>query len=138
MSVDEDPGIVWLPSNFTFAQTLERLEAALKSKGLQTFCRIDHSGEAAKIGLAMLPAFLIIFGSPSAGTPLMVEASTLALDLPLKALVSEDKEGAVWVTYNSVDYLRRRHAIVSDAHALVGAAHLLAQVAGVGTKELPS
>ncbi len=105
------------------AETLRRLESVLKAKNLSVFARVDHSGEAAKVGLAMRPTQLIIFGSPKAGTPLMVAAPTVAIDLPLKALAWEDAEGAVWLSYNRPDYLQRRHEIPDE---------LMKNISGVG------
>jgi uncharacterized protein (DUF302 family) len=84
---------------------------------------VDHSGEAEKAGLKMRPTQLLIFGSPKAGTPLMIASPTLAIDLPLKALVWEDADGRVWVSYNSPDYLQQRHGIPAD---------LVKNIAGVG------
>ncbi len=78
----------------------------------------------------MNPAFLLIFGAPQAGTPLMIEAPTLALDLPLKILITEDEDGAVWITQNSVAYLRSRHAVLSEAAPLDAAIRLMTQAAG--------
>jgi uncharacterized protein (DUF302 family) len=75
---------------------------------------IDHSGEAEKVGLKMQEAKLLIFGSPKAGTPLMIASPLLALDLPLKALVWKDNEGRIWVSYNSVSYLTNRYNLPSD------------------------
>jgi len=88
------------------------------------FARIDHSGEAKKAGLEMRPTQLLIFGSPSAGTPLMIAAPTLAIDLPLKALAWEDADGKVWLSYNRPDYLQRRHHVADD---------LMKNISGVGT-----
>ena len=102
-------GVVTKPSSFTIAETLERLENVIRSKGLTIFALIDHSGEAERIGLRMQDAKLLIFGSPKAGTPLMIASPLLALDLPLKALVWKDKEGRVLVSYNSVPYLTDRY-----------------------------
>lgn len=119
-----------LRSEHSFAVTLQRLEFLLSDKGIQTFCRVDHSGEAAKAGLTMRPTMLLIFGSPKAGTPLMIESPTIALDLPLKALIWEDAEGTVWVTCNSAEYLRRRHNLKRDAAALAAVEHLLAAAGG--------
>jgi uncharacterized protein (DUF302 family) len=104
-------GMVHLPSSFSAAETVERIESALRSKGIMIFARIDHSGEAEKAGLRMHFAQLIIFGSPKAGTPLMVASPTLALDLPLKALVWENADGKIWVSYNSPEYLQERHNV---------------------------
>jgi uncharacterized protein (DUF302 family) len=88
---------------------MQRLEALLSERGVTIFARVDHSGEAAKVGLTMRPTKLLIFGSPKGGTPLMQAAPTLAIDLPLKALFWQDAEGKVWLTYNDPSYLRQRH-----------------------------
>ncbi len=90
------------------------MQAAFGAKGLQVFALIDHSGEAEKVGLKMRPTKLLIFGSPEAGTPLMVAAPSLAIDLPLKALVAEDAEGKVSVTYNDPGYLKERHGVPEE------------------------
>ena len=92
-------------------ETFKRLEAIVLARGLSILARIDHAGDAAKVGLKMHPTQLLIFGNPKAGTPLMIASPTLAIDLPLKALVWEDGEGEVWVSYNSPEYLRQRHNI---------------------------
>jgi uncharacterized protein (DUF302 family) len=118
-----DNGIIHLSSPHSVAETLKRLENALHAKNLTVFARIDHSGEAEKVGLRMRPTQLLIFGSPKAGTPLMVASPTLAIDLPLKALVWEDSNGKVWLSYNSPDYLKQRHAIPEE---------LVKNIAGVG------
>jgi uncharacterized protein (DUF302 family) len=123
MSNPSDNGMIHLASRYSVSETLARLESLLRAKGLAIFCRIDHSGEAEKAGLKMNPTQLVIFGSPKAGTPLMVASPTLAIDLPLKALVWEDAAGKVWVSYNSPEYLKTRHNIAND---------LLANISGVG------
>jgi uncharacterized protein (DUF302 family) len=107
-------GLVRIPSRYSVEETLQRLELAFATRGLEIFARVDHSGEAEKVGMKMQPTKLLIFGSPKAGTPLMVAAPTLAIDLPLKALVWEDEAGKVWLTYNSPDYLRERHDVPSE------------------------
>jgi uncharacterized protein (DUF302 family) len=107
-------GIVEVPSTHTVEQTLQQLQSALAAHGLQVFALVNHSGEAAKVGLKMRPTKLVIFGSPKAGTPLMIAAPSLAIDLPLKALVWEDNKGEVWVFYNSPGYLKKRHGIPDD------------------------
>jgi uncharacterized protein (DUF302 family) len=104
-------GMVHLPSPYSVTSTLQRLESVIATKGLAIFARIDHSGEAAKVGLEMPPTELLIFGSPKSGTPLMIASPTLALDLPLKALVWQDVDGAAWLSYNSTEYLQQRHNI---------------------------
>lgn len=126
-----DNGLVHLRSGYSVPETLARLETILHSKNLTVFARVDHSGEAAKAGLAMRPTHLIIFGSPKAGTPLMVASPTLAIDLPLKALAWEDAEGAVWLSYNSPEYLKRRHEIPDELPPnIAGVGALLAKAVG--------
>ena len=110
----QDNGMVHLSSPHTVPHTVERLESLLQKQGLKVFGRIDHSGEAEKAGLKMRPTQLIIFGSPKAGTPLMIAAPTLAIDLPLKALIWEDNSGKVWLSYNSAEYLKQRHNLPDD------------------------
>ncbi len=88
-------------SPYTVDETLRRLESVLAERGVRLFALIDHSGEAEKVGMKMRPTKLVIFGNPKGGTPVMVAAPTLAIDLPLKALVWEDEGGKVWVTYNT-------------------------------------
>ena len=112
-----DPGIVSVASPHSVDETLQRLEALLHSKAITIFATIDHSGEAAKVGIAMRPTKLLIFGSPRAGTPVMLAAPSAALDLPLKVLLAEDDHGSVRVSYNSPEYLRERHGI---SPALIG------------------
>lgn len=109
-----DNGLVQVPSHYSAEETVRRLEAAFAAKGLQLFAVVDHSGEAEKVGLKMRPTTVVIFGSPKAGTPLMVAAPSLAIDLPLKALVAEDAEGKVSVTYNSSEYLKERHGVSDE------------------------
>ena len=117
-----DNGLIHLESKHSVDETLQRLEDLLKQKGVALFALIDHSGEAAKVGLEMRPTKLLIFGSPKAGTPLMQAAPALAIDLPLKALVWRDAEGKVWLTYNDPAYLQRRHSVPAE---------LLPNIAGV-------
>jgi uncharacterized protein (DUF302 family) len=107
----QDHGLVHLSSPYSVPETLTRLEKLLQSKGLVVLARIDHSGDAAKVGLTMQPTELLIFGNPKSGTPLMIASPTVAIDLPLKALVWQDGDGNVWLSYNSPNYLKERHAI---------------------------
>lgn len=109
MSANPDNGIVSKPSNHSVDATVEKLKGILQAKGVALFALVDHSGEAEKVGLKMRPTKLVIFGSPKAGTPLMVASPSIAIDLPLKILVAEDAAGKVWVSYNSPAYLRDRH-----------------------------
>ena len=107
-------GLVQVASQHSVDETVKRLSTAFAEKGLQAFALIDHSGEAAKVGLKMRPTKVLIFGSPKGGTPLMVAAPSLAIDLPLKALVAEDAEGRVSVTYNDPQYLKERHGVPEE------------------------
>ncbi|HUB02231.1 MAG TPA: DUF302 domain-containing protein [Terriglobales bacterium] len=107
-------GIVDLPSRYSVPETVNRLQAILKENGVTVFALVDHSGEAAKVGLEMRPTQLLIFGNPKGGTPLMVAAPSCAIDLPLKALAWQDAQGKVWLSYNSPEYLQQRHGIPGD------------------------
>ncbi len=118
-----DHGMIDVSSPYSVPDTLARLESILKEKGLTIFARVDHSGEAEKAGLKMRPTQLLIFGSPKGGTPLMVAAPSVAIDLPLKALVWEDERGKVWISYNAPEYLQQRHGLPID---------LLKNIAGAG------
>src|SRR6202022_1521911 len=104
-------GIVERVSNHSVDETVDRLMGMMKSRGLTLFALIDHSGEAEKAGMKMPPTRLLIFGSPKAGTPLMLASPSIAIDLPLKILVWEDAGGKVWISYNSPEYLRERHGL---------------------------
>jgi uncharacterized protein (DUF302 family) len=107
-------GLVQIGSHYSVEETVSRLQSAFASKGLQVFAVIDHSDEAEKVGLKMRPTKVVIFGSPKGGTPLMVAAPSLAIDLPLKALVAEDAAGKVSVTYNDPEYLKERHGVPEE------------------------
>jgi uncharacterized protein (DUF302 family) len=123
-----DSGLVHLRSRHTVAETVRRIEGALHARNLTIFARVDHSGEAERVGLKMRPTQLILFGSPKAGTPVMVAAPTTAIDLPLKALVWEDAEGKVWLSYNSPGYLQQRHGIPEElVKNIAGAGAVLAE-----------
>jgi len=116
-------GFVQIASRYAVGETVDRLTSAFAAKELQLFALVDHSGEAEKASLKMRPTKLPIFGSPKGGTPLMVAAPSLAIDLPLKALVWEDASSKVWLAYNSPDYLQQRHGVPAD---------LIKNIAGVG------
>jgi len=104
-------GIIAKPSNHSVEQTVQKLENILQAKGGTLFTVVDHSGEAERVGMKMPPTKLLIFGNPQAGTPLMLAAPSIAIDLPLKILVSEDAQGKVWVSYNDPAYLQERHKL---------------------------
>ena len=118
-----DSGIITMPSNNPVDETVEKLKQVLQSKGISLFALIDHSGEAEKAGMKMRPTNLLIFGSPKGGTPVMLAAPSIAIDLPLKVLVWENHQGQTWVSYNSPEYLQKRHAVPDE---------LLKSIAGVG------
>jgi uncharacterized protein (DUF302 family) len=115
-------GLIHLASKHSVDDTLQRLQALLQEKNIKIFALVDHSGEAAKAGLTMRPTKLLIFGNPKGGTPLMQASPTAAIDLPLKALIWEDIEGQVRLTYNDPEYLKQRHNIPVE---------LVANIAGV-------
>jgi uncharacterized protein (DUF302 family) len=127
--IDKHAGITELPSRHSVDETVSRLEGLLGSKGVPVFALVDHSGEAAKVGLTMPPTKLVIFGNPKAGTPVMLSAPSAALDLPLKILVWQDAGGRVWLSYNSLDYLRERHGVPQDLIANLGVVGALAKTA---------
>jgi len=113
-----DTGLVTKASKYSVTDTVTRLEAVLKSSGMTVFARIDHRAEAEKVGLAMRPSQVIIFGNPKGGTPLMAASPTVAIDLPLKALIWEDASGRVWLSYNAAAYLKTRHNISGKDEAI--------------------
>jgi uncharacterized protein (DUF302 family) len=116
-------GLIQVSSPRTIDETVKRLESILAERGLQIFALIDHSGEAEKVGMKMRETKLLIFGSPKGGTPVMIAAPSVAIDLPLKVLVSEDDAGKVSITYNSPEYLQQRHGVPAD---------LVKNISGVG------
>ena len=123
---ENNHGLTHTQSPRSVDDTLAHLRTILESKGLTIFATIDHSGEAAKLGMEMHPTKLVIFGSPKGGTPVMLAAPSTAIDLPLKALIWEDAQGKVWITQNSVEYLRQRHGFPAEFDKnLAGAAALI-------------
>jgi uncharacterized protein (DUF302 family) len=120
--------VVEVASHYPVEETVRRLRAAFAAKGVQVFAVIDHSGEGEKVGLKLKPTKVLSFGSPKAGTPLMVAAPSLAIDLPLKALVAEDAAGKVSVTYNDPEFLRERHGFPAELFKnLAGAGAVIAK-----------
>ena len=114
MATATSKGIVEVQTSHSVEQTVEKLKSVLQSKGITLFALVDHSGEAEKVGMKMRPTKLLIFGSPKAGTPLMLAAPSVAIDLPLKILVWQDQAGQVRISYNSAEYLRDRHGLPQD------------------------
>jgi uncharacterized protein (DUF302 family) len=123
-------GIVDTPGNHSVEETVERLKVILQAKGVTLFALIDHSGEAEKIGMAMRPTKLLIFGNPQGGTPLMLAAPSSAIDLPLKILVWEDANRKVWISYNSLAYLKERHGLPEELLSKIAVVEMLAAQAG--------
>jgi uncharacterized protein (DUF302 family) len=119
-------GIIRKQSSHSVDETVAKIQQILQAKGLVLFALVDHSGEAAKAGLQMPPTKLLIFGSPKAGTPLMLASPGIAIDLPLKILVAQDAEGKVWLSYNDPAYLIDRHHLAAEFLAVLAAAETLA------------
>ncbi len=109
--VQADNGLISLKSHHDVATTADRLVAALKEKGMTTFARIKHSEAAENVGITLRPTELVLFGNPKVGSPLMVCQQSAGIDLPQKALITQDEHGLVWLTYNDPNYLKARHNI---------------------------
>lgn len=125
-----DDGLITLASNHPVKATMDRLEAALRDKGITLFARIDHAAGAASVDMPLRPTELIIFGNPKSGTPLMQARQSIGIDLPLKMLGWQDAAGKVWLAYNDPAWLARRHGLGSEAEAAVtGLAKALAMLA---------
>ena len=126
MAHPESNGIIDIPSTHSVDETVEKFKEILLAKGVTLFALIDHSGEAVKVGLKMRPTQLLIFGSPKAGTPVMIAAPASAIDLPLKILVWQDAQEQVWITYNSPVYLQERYNLPDDLMPGIGVVETLA------------
>lgn len=128
--MQKEEGIVRIPSHRSVDETVDRLKAILQSKGVTLFALIDHSGEAERVGMTMPPTKLLIFGNPKAGTPLMLASPSVAIDLPLKILVTEDGQGKVWISTNSAEYLKERHDLPETLLPNIAIVQTLATAAG--------
>src|SRR6202046_1270219 len=126
LAVQKEEGIVRIPSHHSVDETVDKLKTILQSKGVTLFALIDHSGEAEKVGMKMPPTKLLIFGNPKGGTPLMLAAPSIAIDLPLKILVWQDGTGKVWISYNSPAYLQERHGLPAELLANIAVVETLA------------
>jgi uncharacterized protein (DUF302 family) len=126
-------GLITVRSSYGSKETMERLEAEVKAKGLTVFAHIDHAAGAAAAGLPLRPTDLLIFGNARGGTPLMQQAQTIGIDLPLKVLVWQDEAGATWLSYNDPTWLAKRHGLGGNVQptvdALSGALRALAKAA---------
>ena len=129
MISNAENGIVTIRSNLSVDRTVQKLEGTLEAKGVKLFALIDHSGEAEKVGMQMRPTKLLIFGNPKAGTPLMVAAPSIAIDLPLKILVWEDERGQACISYNSAAYLQARHGLPQELAPTIAVVEMLASKA---------
>ena len=129
MPPTRDNGIADVAGRLPVDETVEKLKSILAAKGVTLFAVVDHSGEAAKVGLELRPTQLLIFGNPRAGTPLMVAAPRSAIDLPLKILVWQDDAGQVWLSYNSPRFLEDRHSLTAELVANVAVVEALARAA---------
>ena len=122
-----DNGLINKPSKYSVVQTIDRFESVAKEKGATIFVRVDHSAGAEKVGMKMRPTQLLIVGTPKTGTPLMLSAPSMAIDLPLKVVAWEDEKGRVWLSYSSPEYLRKRHGfkkeLVKNLAAVEAIAH---------------
>ncbi len=129
MAPKSNTGLIELETHHSVDETVDKLKAILDAKGVTLFALIDHSGEAEKVGMKMPPTKLLVFGSPKAGTPLMLAAPSIAIDLPLKILVREDANGKVWIAWNSPEYLRDRHNLPEELLKNIAVVEVLANKA---------
>jgi uncharacterized protein (DUF302 family) len=127
--MNPDNGIISKATAHTVDEAVEKIKTLLQAKGVKLFTVIDHSGEAAAAGLKMPPTKLLIFGNPKGGTPLMLAAPSVAIDLPLKLLVWQDAQGNRWISYNSPQYLKQRHGLPDDLLKNIAVIEALAEAA---------
>ncbi len=113
-------GLTTIPSSYGPKDTMDRLEAEVRTKGMTVFARIDHAAGATAAGLSLRPTEVLIFGNAKAGTPLMLSVQTIAIDLPLKALVWQDASGDTWLSYNDPAWLAQRHELSAETEVTVG------------------
>jgi len=114
-------GLITIPSAFGPEETMNRLEAEVRAKGMTVFAHVDHAAGAAAAGMALRPTDLLVFGAAKGGTPLMELGQTIGIDLPLKALVWQDATGATWLSYNDPSWLAERHAVNPKPTAVLNA-----------------
>ena len=124
-------GLVSMRSGRSVDDTVSRVRQLIECKGIRVFATIDHAAEAKRVGMSMPATVVLLFGDPRAGTPLMVAAPTIAIDLPLKVLIADDGEGAVWISYVAPDCMKARHGVSSPLAApLDGLEALVARAVG--------
>lgn len=133
------PGLTTIRSSFDPRDTMNRLDTAVKAKGMTVFARIDHAAGATAVGLPLRPTEVLIFGNAKGGTPLMQSVQTIGIDLPLKALVWQDAAGDTWLSYSDPDWLAKRHGLSSGTETAVGTlAAALAALAKAATQAAPA
>lgn len=134
----QEHGLKTVPASKNAATTIAQLEAAIKARGMKVFTTIDHAAAAREFGLKMPPATVVIFGNPKGGTPNFLKKPTLAIDLPLKMLVWESKDGKTYVTYNTGPYvfgeIFGRHGLKPPAAVAQGQEKMLRGLAGAAAK----
>ncbi|MEP6546379.1 MAG: DUF302 domain-containing protein [Gammaproteobacteria bacterium] len=122
-------GLQILPTQHTVADILRRVQTLARARGLTVFAQIDFSGDAERSGLELRPMGLVILGNPKGGTPLMVAAPTVAIDLPLKILTWHDAQGQTWLAYNKPEYLQARHGFPAELIKNIATLSALAEAA---------
>ena len=133
-SASADNGLISVKSAHDVKTTADRLETMLKQKGMNVFSRINHAQGAQKIGKELRPTELVIFGNPKVGTPLMQCAQSVGIDLPQKALIWQDAQGQVWLSYNDPNYLVERHHITGCGEVIKKVGKALDNFAKAATK----
>jgi uncharacterized protein (DUF302 family) len=133
------PGLTTIPSSYGPKDTMDRLEAAVKTMGMTAFARIDHTAGAIAAGLSLRPTEVLIFGNAKAGTPLMLSVQTIGIDLPLKALVWQDASGKTWLSYNDPAWLAQRHGVSGGAAVgnMAAALDVVTKAATMGWPDTP-
>jgi uncharacterized protein (DUF302 family) len=133
MAVD---GLITIRSSYGPEETISRLEAEIRARGMTVFAHIDHAAGAVAVGLSLRPTDVLLFGNAKGGTPLMQSIQTIGIDLPLKMLVWQDGAGDTWLSYNDPHWIARRHGLGNEAEATVSAMSAalgaLARIAAAG------
>jgi uncharacterized protein (DUF302 family) len=133
LSDSQPSGLVTVASAHTVAQTLERLETALRKNSVTIFAQIDHAAGAGEAGLPLRPTTVVLFGNPQVGTPIMQAKQTIGIDLPMKVLVWEDEKGKAWLSYNNLEFLARRHQVADRKETVAAMNEALAKLAKAAT-----
>lgn len=134
LSLQAADGLVTVASNHDVKTTADKLESSLKAKGMKVFLRVDHAAGAASVGNQLRPTELVIFGNPKLGSALMACAQTAGIDLPMKALIYEDEQGKVYLSFNDAAYLKSRHAMPGCDKPIAKASGALANFAKAATQ----